>query len=74
MFELDLQGLKCPLPALHARKKLETLRHGDVLEVITTDPLAVIDIPDLVRECGHVLKAQQQEGASTRFIIVCVRA
>ncbi len=50
--KLDLTGLKCPLPALKTRKALKTLAPGDVLEVYCTDPLAVIDIPNLVGETG----------------------
>jgi tRNA 2-thiouridine synthesizing protein A len=50
--KLDLTGLKCPLPALKTRKALKALSTGDVLEVHCTDPLSVIDIPNLIRETG----------------------
>jgi len=50
--KLDLTGLKCPLPALKTRKALKGLKAGDVLEVLCTDPLSVIDIPNLIRETG----------------------
>ncbi|MBY0381519.1 MAG: sulfurtransferase TusA family protein [Xanthobacteraceae bacterium] len=49
---LDLRGLKCPLPVFRTRKALKTLKPGDRLEVHCTDPLAVIDIPNLIRETG----------------------
>ena len=49
---LDLTGLKCPLPALKTRKALKSLKAGDQLEVHCTDPLSVIDIPNLIRETG----------------------
>ncbi|MGC3777924.1 sulfurtransferase TusA family protein, partial [Escherichia coli] len=49
---LDLTGLKCPLPALKTRKALKPLKPGDQLEVHCTDPLSVIDIPNLIRETG----------------------
>ena len=52
---LNLRGLKCPLPALKARKALRGLAAGDVLVVECTDPLAAIDIPNLVRETGDAL-------------------
>ena len=48
--KLDLAGLKCPLPALKTRKALKALKPGDELEVHCTDPLAVIDIPNLIRK------------------------
>ncbi|MCY0148727.1 sulfurtransferase TusA family protein [Hoeflea sp. G2-23] len=53
--ELDLRGLKCPLPVLRARKYLRGLKSGARIRVETTDPLAVIDIPHFCREEGHTL-------------------
>ena len=53
---IDLRGLKCPLPALRTRKALSRLQPGATLVVECTDPLAVIDIPNLVRETGDILE------------------
>jgi tRNA 2-thiouridine synthesizing protein A len=66
---LDLSGLKCPLPALKTRKALQGLASGDRLTVVCTDPLAAIDIPNLVRETGDVLEEQASEGAKLVFRI-----
>jgi tRNA 2-thiouridine synthesizing protein A len=66
---LDLSGLKCPLPALKTRKALQRLAPGERLTVICTDPLAAIDIPNLVRETGDVLEDQRSEGAKLVFRI-----
>jgi tRNA 2-thiouridine synthesizing protein A len=57
---LDLKGLKCPLPALKTRKALGPLAPGDVIEAQCTDPLSAIDIPNLVRETGDTLLAQER--------------
>jgi tRNA 2-thiouridine synthesizing protein A len=54
---IDLRGLKCPLPALRTRKALSRLVPGAMLVVECTDPLAEIDIPNLVRETGDALEA-----------------
>ena len=40
---LDLKGLKCPLPALMARKALAAASPGKILIVLASDPLAVVD-------------------------------
>ena len=56
---LDLRGLKCPLPALRTRKALAGMRPGDLLIVECTDPLAGIDIPNLVRETGDRLLVRE---------------
>lgn len=55
---LDLRGLKCPLPALRARKALRESAPGAELLVECTDPLAAIDIPNLLRETGDMLLGQ----------------
>jgi tRNA 2-thiouridine synthesizing protein A len=55
--KLDLSGLKCPLPALKARRALKSLAPGDRLEVRCTDPLAAIDIPHLLASTGDRLEA-----------------
>lgn len=52
---LNLRGLKCPLPALKTRKALTRLTSGDELVVECTDPLAGVDIPNLLRETGDAL-------------------
>jgi tRNA 2-thiouridine synthesizing protein A len=54
--KLDLKGLKCPLPALRLRKALKGMKPGEGVEVACTDPLARIDIPNLLRETGDVLE------------------
>lgn len=66
---LDLRGLKCPLPALRTRKALATLRSGDIATVECTDPLASIDIPHLVAQCGDVIELQMQQGGVLVFRI-----
>jgi tRNA 2-thiouridine synthesizing protein A len=58
--KLDLTGLKCPLPALKTRKALKALEPGDFLEVHCTDPLSVIDIPNLVRETGDKVEIAER--------------
>lgn len=66
----DLRGLKCPLPVLRSRKKLATLKRGDVLTVETTDPLAVIDIAHMCNEDGHRLVETTALDKGHRFRIV----
>jgi tRNA 2-thiouridine synthesizing protein A len=69
MTELDLSGLKCPLPVLRTRKALLALKPGDRLHVTCTDPLAGIDLPNLIRETGDILEEQTQEAGRIKFLI-----
>jgi tRNA 2-thiouridine synthesizing protein A len=66
---LDLTGLKCPLPALKTRKALTPLQAGDQLEVHCTDPLSVIDIPNLIRETGDKVEITERSDARIVFMI-----
>ena len=66
---LNLRGLKCPLPALKARKALTKLSAGDMLVLECTDPLAELDIPNLVRETGDALESSESQAALFVFRI-----
>lgn len=67
---LDLLGLKCPLPALKTRKALKARAAGETLVVICNDPMAGIDIPNLIRETGDTLAAQAREKDRLIFRII----
>ena len=67
--KLDLTGLKCPLPALKTRKALKPLKPGDCLEVHCTDPLSVIDIPNLIRETGDKVEISARDEKRIVFLI-----
>ncbi len=65
----DLRGLKCPLPAMRTRKLLKKLTSGDRLTIACTDPLAAIDIPNLLRETGDALENKAQANDVLTFTI-----
>lgn len=67
--ELDLLGLKCPLPVMRTRKALRALMPGQTLNVLTNDPISAIDIPNLIREEGDRLETQQVADGQFRFLI-----
>jgi tRNA 2-thiouridine synthesizing protein A len=67
--KLDLTGLKCPLPALKTRKALKSVPAGDFLEVHCTDPLSVIDIPNLIRETGDKVEITERDDKKIIFLI-----
>jgi tRNA 2-thiouridine synthesizing protein A len=66
---LNLRGLKCPLPALKVRKALTRLAAGDRLIAECTDPLAAIDIPNLIRETGDAIEDTRQNDGVLVFRI-----
>jgi tRNA 2-thiouridine synthesizing protein A len=66
---LNLRGLKCPLPALRARKALSGMAGGDLLTLECTDPLSAIDIPNLLRQTGDALVEQSSAEGMLTFRI-----
>ena len=66
---LDLRGLNCPLPVLKTRKAMASMRPGARLWVETTDPLAVIDLPNYCLESGNRIVVSEQARECHRFLI-----
>ncbi|HSC17728.1 MAG TPA: sulfurtransferase TusA family protein [Rhizomicrobium sp.] len=66
---LDLRGLKCPLPALFARRALARACPGSTVVVITDDPMAPIDVPHMCHEEGYEVIAVEAEDGSARLTL-----
>ena len=67
---LDATGLSCPLPILKASKALRSMAPGQTLELLTSDPGALEDVPDFCKSAGHeLLGASAIEGNVHRFLI-----
>ena len=64
--QLDVRGTKCPVPIVRARKELDALKAGDVLEVLATDPGSVSDFQGWAKTSKlAVLKEQRTEKDQT---------
>jgi tRNA 2-thiouridine synthesizing protein A len=74
MKKLDLLGLKCPLPVIRTRKALRAMVPGQRIEVHCTDPLSVIDIPNLIRETGDLVEISERTDARIVFVVEKVSA
>jgi tRNA 2-thiouridine synthesizing protein A len=66
---LNLRGLKCPLPALRTKKALSQAQPGDIFIVECTDPLAGIDIPNLINQTGDRLEDTRRDKKLLTFRI-----
>lgn len=63
---LDVRGTKCPVPLVRAKKELDTMQAGDLLEVTATDPGSVTDFQGWSKMSKHViLKEQRTERDAT---------
>ena len=67
--ELDVRGLQCPLPVLKARKRLQSVKIGETLKILATDPAAAIDFPHYCNESGNELAWSGEDQGVLVFII-----
>ena len=66
---LDLRGLKCPMPALLAKKALARLEPGVLLTVLADDPMSVVDIPHMCHGEGHAVDSVTSRGSYNEFVL-----
>jgi tRNA 2-thiouridine synthesizing protein A len=66
---LDARGLSCPLPVLRARKAMQKMAAGAVLEVLATDPGTVKDFGAFCEATGNELLARHERGGELVFHI-----
>ena len=66
---LDFRGLKCPLPAMLAKKALAPVPAGVTVTVLADDPLAVIDIPHMCHGEGHAVESVASRDGYSEFLL-----
>ena len=59
---LDARGLKCPMPIIKAKKEIDSLPAGEVLQIVATDPGSVLDFQGWVKASGVIELVKQEEG------------
>jgi len=67
---LDCVGLFCPQPLFQTREAIDSVRAGEILEILADDPAAEEDIKRFVKRTGHTLVSYQRlEDGIQQFII-----
>jgi len=66
---VDAKGLDCPMPLLKAKKAIEALESGQVLEILGTDEGSKIDLPGWCERVGHTFLGAKDEENFFRFYI-----
>ena len=66
---IDLLGLKCPMPVLKANKKLINFKSGDVVNFLVDDESAPKDFEVLCKTKGYKLLKINKE----KFITICIQ-
>ncbi len=62
---LDARNLICPMPVIRTQQTVSELENGQILEVLCTDPGALVDIPAWCRVHGHKLISAKNVGDET---------
>ena len=69
-YTLDARNSLCPMPVIKTQNKVNELKPGDTLEVTSTDPGAMNDIPAWCRINGHeIVDAKENDGV----VVIVVR-
>jgi tRNA 2-thiouridine synthesizing protein A len=66
---LDLRRLTVPLPVARIAVAMTGMRSGELMEVLTTDPGSVRDLPVWARATGNQLVEQTEDHGVYRFVL-----
>lgn len=72
---LNVLGLLCPQPIIKTAKRVKKMSPGDVLEVLSDDPVIEIDMPAWCHTSGHeYLGCDPRNGQFHVYVRVNARA
>jgi TusA-related sulfurtransferase len=66
---VDGKGLSCPMPIVKAKKAMDGLQSGQIMEMETTDKGTVNDFQGWIRQMNHELLKMEEENGVYRFFI-----
>jgi tRNA 2-thiouridine synthesizing protein A len=68
---LDVKGLCCPMPVVKAKKAIENIEVGQVLEIIGTDAGSKGDMPAWAKRAGHEFLGvtEEEDGKVFHFFV-----
>lgn len=67
--DINLSGLRCPLPVLRTKKALSEMAPGQLLRVFSTDPESRHDIPAFAQMAGHQVEKTRPADNGFVFLI-----
>jgi len=66
---LDLKGLPCPMPVVKVSKGIKEVEVGQIIEVLSTDPGALVDFPAWAKTSGNeIVDTVQNDGVIKIYI------
>ncbi|WCN39461.1 sulfurtransferase TusA family protein [Aneurinibacillus uraniidurans] len=67
--KVDAKGLSCPMPIVRAKKAMDMLESGQILELETTDKGSMNDFRGWVKQTNHELISTEEENGIYRFFV-----
>ena len=66
---VDTKGMACPMPIVKAKKALDGLTPGQIMEVHATDKGSVNDFQAWVKQTNHELLSHEVEDGIYKFFV-----
>lgn len=66
---LDVKGLCCPMPVVKAKKAMDGIEIGQVLEIVGTDAGSKGDMPAWANRAGHEFLGVTEDGEAFHFFV-----
>ncbi|MBB6669291.1 sulfurtransferase TusA family protein [Cohnella nanjingensis] len=66
---VDTRGMACPMPIVKAKKALDGLVSGQLMEVWSTDKGSLNDFQAWVRQTKHELVKHEEENGVYKFLV-----
>lgn len=67
---VDARGLSCPMPVVKAKKGLDALQPGEVMELLATDKGSSKDLQAWATSQGHEVRSSFEQDGVFHFYIV----
>jgi len=66
---LDARGLSCPMPSVKTALALEAMNAGQVIEILTDDPVSKKDLPVWAEITGNTLLEMKEEDTLVKIYL-----
>ncbi len=69
-FQLNCEGMNCPMPIVELTKTARSLESGSKIEVTATDLAFKLDLESWAKRLGHTVESYKTENEIQRAVIV----
>lgn len=66
---IDAKGLACPMPIVKAKRGIDTIQTGQIMELQTTDKGSLNDFQAWVKQTNHELVDVKEENGVFTFLV-----